>query len=212
MGSQVISEIFESRGFLHAFTGGENTDRFERISRNDSVWRTIRSIGDRACREEVSMLLCHSPIYSWSAVISTEHDIQLEDVEEISLTAPPGGLLPLVHSRPVTGLQGKFSAEYTALAAVADGFIKLSSFKNQQVIRPEIQKLLPFVKVSEMEGETKTGQEIEDLPIDVQIKTTSGKIIGKQVWHAPGTKGESINRCRTSGKMGRLSGSLCQGG
>jgi 2-methylcitrate dehydratase PrpD len=185
-------EIFESRGFLHAFTGGETTESLKELVEAIRFGEPYDLLdAGLAVKKFPCCYATHRFIHGVLA-ISTEHNILLGDVEEITLTAPPGGLLPLVHSRPVTGLQGKFSAEYTALAAVADGFIKLSSFKNQQVMRPEIQKMLPFVKVSEMEGETKTGQEIEDLPIEVQIKTTSGKIVGKQVWHAPGTKSNPL--------------------
>ncbi|WP_186328632.1 MmgE/PrpD family protein [Bacillus sp. X1(2014)] len=186
-------EIFGSRGFLHAFTGGENAERL--IKQVESI-----RFGEPYDLLEAGLAVkkfpcCYATHRFIHGVlsISAEHNIHLEDIEEISLTAPPGGLLPLVHSRPVTGLQGKFSAEYTALAAVADGYIKLSSFENQQVTRPEIQKKLPLIKVSEMEGETKTGQEIENLPVEIQIKTTIGKIVGKQVWHAPGTKSNPLS-------------------
>ena len=64
-------------------------------------------------------------------------------IEEIVLRAQPRSLLPLVHSRPVSGLQGKFSAEYTVLAALADRYVRLSSFEDNQVQRMDIQKLIP---------------------------------------------------------------------
>lgn len=117
-----------------------------------------------------------------------EYNINLQDIKQIILTAPPGGLLPLVHNRPQTGLQAKFSAEYTVLASLHDGYIKLRSFEDQQVQRSEIQKLFSEVKVAEREGKTTDGQEIEDMPVELAIKLKDGQELKKKVFHAPGSK------------------------
>jgi 2-methylcitrate dehydratase PrpD len=53
---------------------------------------------------------------------------------------------PLIHHRPVTGAQGKFSLEYGVAAAVFDDFPGLWSFTDAAVMRPGAQDLLKRVR------------------------------------------------------------------
>lgn len=182
------SDIFDSRGFLHAFNGGENADRMNAIIEHIEFGAPYHLLENGLTVKKFPCCYATHRFIHGVLSLKAEHGISLEDVEEISLLAPPGGLMPLVHSRPKTGLQGKFSAEYTALSALKNGYIKLSSFEDDQVMRPEIQSLLPSVKVSEMEGETKTSQEIEDIPVEIVIKTKSGLILKKKVLQPPGSQ------------------------
>jgi 2-methylcitrate dehydratase PrpD len=50
-----------------------------------------------------------------------------------------GALTPLIHLRPQTGLAAKFSMQYAVTAALLDGSVKLSSFTDEAVRRPEVQ-------------------------------------------------------------------------
>ena len=51
------------------------------------------------------------------------------EVRRIVLRTPEGTLTPLIHHRPDTGLQGKFSLEYAAAAALLDGYPGFASFR-----------------------------------------------------------------------------------
>ena len=55
----------------------------------------------------------------------------------------PGALRPLPYDRPKTGLEGKFSLEYTLAAGVLDGVFDLAAYADQGVARPAIAELLP---------------------------------------------------------------------
>ena len=62
---------------------------------------------------------------------------------------------PLIHHRPLTGGQGKFSLEYGVAAAVLDDFPELWSFTDEAVGRVAAQELLErvqFVATGEGEG------------------------------------------------------------
>jgi 2-methylcitrate dehydratase PrpD len=67
------------------------------------------------------------------------------DVESVHVTLEPGGFDPLIHHRPQTGLQGKFSVEYVITAALLDGRVTLASFTDEAVQRPEAQALIEKV-------------------------------------------------------------------
>jgi 2-methylcitrate dehydratase PrpD len=72
-------------------------------------------------------------------------------VRSIRLTLEPDGFDPLIHHRPTTGLEGKFSAEYVIAAALLDGRVGLASFTDAAVRRPEAQELLRKVEIAEQE-------------------------------------------------------------
>lgn len=178
-------DIFGVRGFLHAFNGGDNVDELLEKAEFGKPYELLET--GLTVKKFPCCYATHRFIHGVLA-LRAAHNFQLEDIQEISLVAPPGGLMPLVSSRPVTGLQGKFSAEYTALTAIKDGYVKLSSFENDQVLRPEIQEKLPSMNVSQMAGATKTSQEIEEIPVEIKITLIDGNIYEKNVPYAPGSQ------------------------
>jgi 2-methylcitrate dehydratase PrpD len=66
-----------------------------------------------------------------------------DNTESILCRVAPGALRPLPYDRPVTGLEGKFSMEYTLAVGVLDGRFDLAAFSDDGVRRPEIADLLP---------------------------------------------------------------------
>ena len=81
-----------------------------------------------------------------------EHGLTLASVQRIDVLGTHRAFIPLIHSRPRCGVEAKFSMEYGLAAALADGAIRLSSFEDARVMRPEIQEFLPSVRVREAEG------------------------------------------------------------
>ncbi len=69
------------------------------------------------------------------------------DVDRVRLYARASSLQPLIHSRPRTGLEAKFSCEYAVAAALVDGFPDAASFTDAAVARPEVRALLERVEV-----------------------------------------------------------------
>ncbi len=80
--------------------------------------------------------------------------VPADEVESVTITTPASSLKPLIHSRPRTGLQGKFSLEYAAAATLLDGPPGLESFTDDSVTRPEAQRLMERVRTSASEGGT----------------------------------------------------------
>lgn len=76
---------------------------------------------------------------------------QIEEITAIRCTVPPTGLRPLLYTRPVTGLEAKFSMEYALAATTLDGTLNLDSFDDDQVLRPAIAELYERITVREEE-------------------------------------------------------------
>ncbi|MGH3742080.1 MAG: MmgE/PrpD family protein, partial [Micromonosporaceae bacterium] len=81
-----------------------------------------------------------------------EHHLELEHVQRVRIRANRGAFTPLLQHRPQTGLEAKFSLEYAVAAALHDGFMRLGSFQDAAVTRPQIQEFFPRVEASDRDG------------------------------------------------------------
>jgi 2-methylcitrate dehydratase PrpD len=68
-------------------------------------------------------------------------------VARIVVGTPRATLQPLIHSRPTTGLEGKFSLEYALAATLLDGRPGFDSFTDDAVARPAARDLVDRVDV-----------------------------------------------------------------
>lgn len=75
----------------------------------------------------------------------TESGLRAEDIATIEVCVQPGGLVPLIHHRPVTGLEGKFSMEYAVAAMLLDHELTPQSFTDDAVNRGAVQDLVPRI-------------------------------------------------------------------
>ncbi|WP_394233232.1 MmgE/PrpD family protein [Niallia oryzisoli] len=185
-------DIFGKRGFFMAFSGGADEEELQNTMDSIVFGEPYDMLEGLSVKKFPCCFGTHRFIQG-ALDLKDEYQLSLEDVEEIVLQAQPRSLLPLVHSRPVTGLQGKFSAEYTVLAAIADGYVRLSSFEDNQVLRADIQKLMPAVKVLELQESDEDKRLNRRLAVEIRIKTTNGQVYEKTVQHAPGSKEKPLS-------------------
>jgi 2-methylcitrate dehydratase PrpD len=80
-----------------------------------------------------------------------EANIEPRRIARVEARVCRGTAIPLIHHRPRTGLEAKFSMEYCLVAAFLDGRINLASFSDEAVQRPQAQELLR--RVDMVEGE-----------------------------------------------------------
>jgi 2-methylcitrate dehydratase PrpD len=92
-------------------------------------------------------------------------------VQRIVMRTPEATVAPLIHHRPATGLQGKFSIEYAAAAALLDRHPGFASFTDEAVRRPAARRLAGLVQTEltpggswlldgELAAEVHTGSEV----------------------------------------------------
>lgn len=111
--------------------------------------------------------------------ILKENDISSNEIEKIQIIiseAPKA----LMHHRPKTGLQGKFSMEYCISCAIIDGHIHPNSFNDSVVLKKEYQDFLEKVQVVEKKIPS-------DQSVTVEIECVDGKKLSKTVLHPAGT-------------------------
>lgn len=115
-------------------------------------------------------------------------NLTLADVEGIDVRVSRAALAPLIHHRPRSGLEAKFSMEYAAAAALLDGEVRLSSFLDGAVMRPEIQAFLPRVAASEH------GEALLPRWTEVSVRRKDGAIFTKRVETLRGSAENPLSR------------------
>jgi 2-methylcitrate dehydratase PrpD len=91
---------------------------------------------------------CYYAVRAADATLElVEAGLQADDVDRIEVVVHPGGLAPLIHSRPRTGLEAKFSLEYVLAACIADRELTLATFTDARVLRPQLKDLVERVRV-----------------------------------------------------------------
>lgn len=125
-------------------------------SAHSDAARAIASLGNPLCVIDPGMSLkryacCYASHRPMQGLLEVRSRLGLDadNVEEVVCTLAPGSLRALIHPRPRNGLEGKFSLEYALAAGVADGNYSLWSFTDEAVQRPQVQALLPRMKVDE---------------------------------------------------------------
>jgi 2-methylcitrate dehydratase PrpD len=92
------------------------------------------------------------------------------EVTRVVVRTPLSTIKPLIHSRPATGLEGKFSLEYAVASAIIDGYPGFSAFTDGAVRRPEAQHLLRLVEVET----TPAGEGLLAGDTDLEIEARDG--------------------------------------
>jgi 2-methylcitrate dehydratase PrpD len=103
--------------------------------------------------------------------------IRAADVRSVRVAVEPGGLQAIIHHRPTTGLQGKFSNEYVVAACLLDGSIRLSTFTDAAVSRPDAQDLLQRVVIQEAQTPPFGSDAFDHAYATVEITLSSGDTV-----------------------------------
>lgn len=104
-----------------------------------------------------------------------------EEVAEVAVTVPAGGLMPLIDGRPQTGLEGKFSMAYVVSAAILDRRLTLEAFTDARVRRPAVQDLQRLVRVAEDPAIPIDFNAIEEGYVEVCIHLKNGSRLARQI-------------------------------
>jgi 2-methylcitrate dehydratase PrpD len=93
------------------------------------------------------------------------------DLTRIVVETPSGTLQPLIHHRPATGLEAKFSLEYAIAATVLDGYPDFASFEDSAVGRATARTLVELVDVRPTAG----GSGLLDGELVIELHHRSGQ-------------------------------------
>jgi 2-methylcitrate dehydratase PrpD len=104
-------------------------------------------------------------------------------VRRIVLRTPEATVVPLIHHRPASGLQGKFSLEYAAAAALLDAYPGFASFTDAAVCRDAARRLVGLVEVELEPG----GDWLLEGQLEAEIHASDGTVLRASQQFPPGS-------------------------
>jgi 2-methylcitrate dehydratase PrpD len=119
-------------------------------------------------------------------------------VRRIVLRTPEATVVPLIHHRPQDGLQGKFSLEYAAAAALLDSYAGFGSFTDEAVGRDEARRLVSLVETKLDPG----GDWLLDGELEAEVHTADGAVLRARQQYPPGSPARPPTPDQLAAKLG----------
>src|SRR5262245_12331012 len=141
MGWTSSADVFGKGGFFDTFLNG-NAQPELLVEGFGQPFRMVDpGVG---FKKHPSNYFTHRPIDA-ALALRDEHKVNPRDIERVEIVFPRFEYVN--RPQPKTGLEGKFSVQYTTAAALLDGEVTIDSFTNERRFAPDIEALLPRVKL-----------------------------------------------------------------
>ncbi len=111
--------------------------------------------------------------------LRSEHKLAAEEIEAIDCDASPFAKKVLIYSNPQTGLEGKFSMEFSLAVAAIEGHPRLRHYENEWVRDPRVLRMLERTKF-ETRADLAPDMAIDAVPAEVRI-SARGTLFHKTV-------------------------------
>ncbi len=139
MGWTASADVFGPKGFFDTFLGG----RAEPHLLVEGFASPLRMIDPGVgFKKHPSNYFTHRPIDA-ALALREEDGVDPQSIESVEVIFPRFDYVN--RPAPDTGLDGKFSVQYTTAVALLDGEVTVDSFTNERRFAPDVQALLPRV-------------------------------------------------------------------
>ena len=118
-----------------------------------------------------------------------ENDIKPDQVESVDVGVVYLSTKMLIHDRPRTGLEGKFSMPYCMARAMLNRKVVLSDFTDSSVLQPDAQELLKRVKMRIEPSVSDSWRPGLPRPAIVTISMKDGRVFSQRVDNPSGNAG-----------------------
>jgi aconitate decarboxylase len=138
----------------------------------------------------------HRPIDAALAMRS-EYGFMATDIDTVTVRFPP--FPDTVRPAPATGLDGKFSVQYTTAAAFLDGRITIDTFSDERRFAPDMEAMLPRINVV---LDPKIPLDFQTMYAVVEVALGDGRRLEKRIdkprgmWGVPLTRDERVAKYR----------------
>ena len=183
------------QGFLVAMRSA-GRDLSEAIDRLGRRWEIVE--GGITVKLYPSCAATH-PTIDTLIDLRREHDIDPAAVEAVEVDVDPVTPTVLIHARPATGLEGKFSLHYCAAVALAFGRVGIDTFEEVAMRAPEVARLVPRVS---MRADDRLGRESPPLTeARVKVRLAGGRTLERFVRGARGYPSRPPSQEELDGKF-----------
>ncbi|MFQ5898289.1 MAG: MmgE/PrpD family protein [Candidatus Methylomirabilia bacterium] len=181
--------------------GGETADLTQAAERLGAPWKILTS--GVAVKPYPSCALTHSAIDALLELRAT-HGIRPERVAAVEVGV--NAIVPnvLIHHAPQTGLEGKFSMEFCAAAALVDGRVGIRTFTDERPAHPDIRSMMGKVRM--VVDPTVPGDRERHAWSRVSVTLTDGRSFRVAPREVPGHPGASLSPEALRGKFEECAG------
>jgi len=141
----------------------------------------------------------HTAIDCALAIVK-KHELNAHDIQEIAVHINPGVQFLLIHPRPKTEMEAKFSLDYCVARAVLDRDIGPEQFTAPKVIDPALKELIEKVKPC--------WEDAFLMDVKIEIKMNSGQSFSSEAAQARGTTDNPLGWSDLEGKFLKYTGNI----
>ena len=139
-------------------------------------------------KKHPSNYFTHRPIDA-ALALRREHEIAPHRIERVEVTFPHFEYID--RPQPATGLDGKFSVQYTTAIALLDGEITVDSFTNERRFAADVAALLPRMR---LRFDRSIPSDFDRMHVVVRIEMKDGRVLEKRVDKLTGWCGVPLER------------------
>lgn len=125
------------------------------------------------------------PVGVGALLLRNEKDLQPHQIAAVSITFPPGGDAALVTTRPVTGIDARFSPEYIFAAALRDGKLAIAHF-DERPVDVDLAQLAAKVTRRHDENAPRLSPDPKTRFIIIDVTLKDGSTLSQRVDGLPG--------------------------
>jgi 2-methylcitrate dehydratase PrpD len=170
-------------GFCQLYAGTDHYDLDHIVKRLGNPFELLAT--GVAIKQYPCCAFTHRALDGILALVQ-QHQLRADAVVGVECQVGRPTLEVLIHTRPQTGLEGKFSMQYCLAAALLDQRVGLLSFSDEKVRRPAAQGLFERVTMRLHPDAQRHSTSGEELPVKIAVTLQDGSTVSTTVQHATG--------------------------
>jgi aconitate decarboxylase len=179
------ADVFGPKGFFDTFMSG---DMHPELLLQDFA-APLRMVSPGVgFKKHPCNYFTHRPVDA-ALALRERHGLRGEDIEHVEVVFPRVGYV--LRAAPESGLDGKFSVQYTTALALLDGEIGVESFTNARRFAADVEALLPRVQISIDDG---IPPDFDRMHAEVRVTLKDGRRLSERVKELTGWVGFPLSR------------------
>jgi aconitate decarboxylase len=185
MGWTANPDLFGPKGFFDTFFHGQG----EPHRLVEGFARPLRMIDPGVgFKKHPSNYFTHRPIDA-ALALRADNALDASHIEHVEVVFPRFDYVNRPH--PETGLDGKFSVQYTTAVALLDGEVTIDSFTNERRFAPDVEALL---RRTTLKVDDTIPADFDRMHTVVTVTLDNGKQLSKRVERLSGWIGNPLSR------------------
>ena len=185
MGFTGSADVFGAKGFFDTFLFGKAEPHLLIENFGAPLRMVDPGVG---FKKHPSNYFTHRPIDA-ALMLREQYQIKAEQIARLEVVFPRFEYIN--RPQPQTGLDGKFSVQYTTAVALLDGEITVDTFNNERRFAPDVVALLPKIT---LRFDDNIPNDFDLMHIDMTVTLTDGRVLKQRVDKLSGWIGSPLTR------------------